>query len=157
MARGQVGRRLVASGRRQSCGSCKNADDQPRLSVVAAATLSVAPTRRQRLRHVRHLLLMRMRRRGSNSNSSNSSDSGTCGRCNGGCRSRLSPPFSHAHIIIAIDASCTRCTRCTRDAFSTLSSWGQIRCVVYDSTAPPHHFSSSLSTFHPFLESASSA
>lgn len=42
--------------------------------------------------------------------------------------------FSHAHVIIAIDASCTRCTRA---AFSTLSSLRQIRCVVYDSAPGP--------------------
>lgn len=108
---------------RQSCGSCKNADDQPRLSVVVAArgTMScthaaATPTPRaafafdaetQRQRHMWQMQRWQPQ--------------------------QVVAAFSHAHIIIAIDASCTRCTRA---AFSTLSSLRQIRCVVYDSPPP---------------------
>lgn len=124
---GGVGEReMKLRQERQSCGSCKNADDQPRLSAVVAARCTMScthaaatPTPRaafafdaetQRQQQRRHMWQMQRWQ-----------------------PQQVVAAFSHAHIIIAIDASCTRCTRA---AFSTLSSLRQIRCVVYDSPSP---------------------
>lgn len=139
-----VARRLVASDRRQSCGSCKKGRRSAAIIGGCCRNIGLHP-------------------RVGNAYA-------TCGICFwcGDAEAATAVAAIAAHVADAtVDAAagcrrlkprphnyryrCTSCTRCTRDAFSTLSSLRQIRCVVYGPLPLLFPFPSPRSTLHPFL------